>query len=69
MSIPFVAHAHHVSPEMLYRALGVQPIEPRDRRPIRRLARELNRPVPEVIAQIEQAIRKAGGQAPEPAPR
>jgi hypothetical protein len=65
MSIPFVAHAHHVPPEAIYRALGVKPLEPRDHRPIRRLARELNRPVPEVIAQVEQAVRQAGGQAPE----
>jgi hypothetical protein len=56
MSVPFVAHTHHVPEEILFQAIGVEPRAPHDRRSIRRLAHELGRPVPEVIAQLDHAI-------------
>ena len=56
MSVPFVAHAHHVPASALFQAIGVRPQEPRDRRSVRRIAHELNRPVPELIAQLQRAI-------------
>lgn len=64
MSVPFIAHTHHVPPAALFAAIGVQPRQPHDRRSVRRLAHELNRPVPEVIAQLQHAIeqeRRTGG--------
>ncbi len=59
MSIPFIAHTHHVPQSVLFNAIGVQPRSQRDRRTVRRLARELNRPIPEVIAQLQNAIDAA----------
>lgn len=56
MSIPWVAHTHHVPESVLFDAIGIHPRGPHDRRSIRRLARELNRPVPEVIRELERAI-------------
>ena len=66
MSIPFIAHAHHVPAAVLFQAIGVQPQEPHDRRPIRRIAHELNRPVPELIDQLQHAINAA--EKPSAAP-
>ena len=59
MSIPFIAHTHHVPQSVLFNAIGVQPRTLRDRRSVRRLARELNRPVPEVILKLQRAIDTA----------
>jgi len=59
MSVPFIAHTHHVPAAALFAAIGVEPREPRDRRSVRHLARELHRPVPEVIAELERAIHAA----------
>ena len=58
MSVPFIAHTHHVPPEMLYKAVGLPPLE-HDRRPLRRIAREEKRPVADVIHDLENAIAKA----------
>jgi len=65
MSIPFIAHTHHVPASVLFEAIGVQPRQPHDHRSVRHIAHELNRPVPEVIAQLQKAIdaaRPPGGQ-------
>ncbi len=59
MSVPFVAHSHHVPAALLYQAIGVQPREPRDHRSIRHIAHDLNRPVPDLIAQLQRAIDSA----------
>jgi len=59
MSIPFIAHTHHVPPSVLFQAIGVQPHWPRDHRSVRHIARELDRPVPEVIAELQRAIDQA----------
>lgn len=55
MSIPFVAHAHHVPPEPLYTAVGLDPHK-EDRRPIRRIAREEKRRTEDLIRQLEAAV-------------
>ena len=68
MSVPFIAHAHHLPASVLFQAIGVQPREPRDRRSIRRIAREANRPVPELIGQLQRAI-DAAAQPPGGHPR
>jgi len=66
MSVPFIAHTHHVPASMLFQAIGVRPREPHDRRSVRRIAHDLDRPVPELIAQLQRAIHAAahppGGQ-------
>jgi len=56
MSVPFIAHSHHVPASVLFQAIGVLPREPRDRRPVRQIAHDLKRPVPELIAQLQRAI-------------
>jgi hypothetical protein len=66
MSVPFIAHTHHVPASVLFQAIGVHPQQPRDRRSVRRIARDLNRPVPGLIAQLQRSIDAAahppGGQ-------
>ena len=59
MSVPFIAHAHHLPASVLFQAIGVQPREPRDRRSVRRIAHDLNRPVPDLMAQLQRAIDAA----------
>ncbi|MGD0869966.1 MAG: hypothetical protein ABSB88_10475 [Bryobacteraceae bacterium] len=59
MSVPFIAHTHHVPASVLFQAIGVHPQEPRDRRSVRHIARDLQRPVPELIAQLQRAIDAA----------
>ncbi|MGA9627173.1 MAG: hypothetical protein WBL65_24380 [Bryobacteraceae bacterium] len=68
MSVPFIAHAHHLPADVLFQAIGVQPREPRDRRSVRSIAHELHRPVPELIAQLQRAI-DAAAQPPGGHPR
>jgi len=68
MSIPFIAHTHHVPASVLFQAIGVRPLQPRDHRSVRHIARELNRPVPELIDQLQRAI-DAAAQPPGGAPR
>ncbi len=68
MSVPFIAHTHHVPAPVLFQAIGVPPLQPRDHRSVRRIARELNRPVPELIAQLQRAI-DAAAQPPGGSPR
>jgi hypothetical protein len=59
MSVPFIAHTHHVPASVLFQAIGVYPREPHDRRSVRHIARDLNRPVPELMAQLQRAIDAA----------
>ena len=68
MSVPFIAHAHHVPVNVLFQAIGVQPREPHDRRSVRRIAHDLNRPVPDLMAQLQRAI-DAAAQPPGGPPR
>ena len=60
MSVPFIAHTHHLPASVLFQAIGVQPRKPHDRRSVRHIARDLNRPIPELIAQLQRAIDAAG---------
>jgi hypothetical protein len=55
MSVPFIAHSRHVREEPLFRAIHVQP-DPRDRRPLRDIARSENLPVGELIRELDQAV-------------
>lgn len=56
MSIPYIAHSYRVPPPVLWAALAPPPDLPPSRRPIRRLADELNLTTAEVIARLETAI-------------
>lgn len=49
MSVPFIAHVHHVPTASLFAAIGVKPQQPRDHRPLRRIASDENRPVSDLI--------------------
>lgn len=60
MSVPFVAYTHHVPVETLFDAIGVPP-NPRDRRSLRRIAREEKRPVEDLVRDIDKAIAKTRG--------
>jgi hypothetical protein len=68
MSVPFIAHAHHLPASVLFQAIGVEPREPHDRRSVRHIANDLHRPVPELIAQLQRAI-DAAAQPPGGHPR
>lgn len=67
MSVPFIAHTHHVPPSELFAAIGVQPREPHDRRSVRRIAHDLNRPVSQLMSELQRtldaAAQKPGGAA------
>jgi hypothetical protein len=65
MSVPFVAHSRHVREELLFRAIHVQP-NPRDRRPLRDIARSENLPVAELVRELDQAITLNNGAAASP---
>jgi hypothetical protein len=56
MSIPFIAHTHHVPPDVLYRAIGAEP-QPKDHRPLRRIARDQKRPVEQLIHDLDAALQ------------
>jgi hypothetical protein len=68
MSVPFIAHTHHVPVATLFDAIHVVPHPAPDRRPLRRIAREEKRPVDELIHDINQAIAKTRG-SPAPPPQ
>jgi hypothetical protein len=63
MSVPFIAHTHHVHTGVLYAAIGVEPRE-HDRRPLRFLALQKNRPVGDLIRDLEKAMAKEHAKAP-----
>jgi len=65
MSVPFIAHTHHVPAAVLYRSIGVEP-HPHDRRPLRFLAREQGRPVDDMVRNLEHALASAGHVHPWP---
>ena len=61
MSVPFIAHTHHVPAEVLYHAIGADP-QPKDHRPLRRLAHEQHRPVEQLVQEVNRALQKNGVQ-------
>jgi hypothetical protein len=58
MNVPFIAHSHHVPPEILFDAAKVPP-ERHDRRSLRKIARDQKRPVEDVIHDVEKAVAAA----------
>jgi hypothetical protein len=55
MSVHYVARSNRVPPPILYQSIRAEPI-PRDRRPLREIAREQNRSVDTLISELQQAI-------------
>jgi hypothetical protein len=66
MSVPYVAHSYRVPPRVLYEALGLKPQPPPDRRPLRLIAREQNRPVEELVGALQEAIAREREAHPPP---
>jgi hypothetical protein len=58
MSVPFIAHTHHASEEVLFQAIHLPP-NPKDRRPIRQIAREEHVPPADLIRELQSALDKA----------
>lgn len=65
MSVPFIAHTHHVPAGLLYQAIGLEPLQ-HDRRPLRKIARDEHRPVAQVMSDLERALASAGHVHPAP---
>lgn len=65
MSVPFIAHTHHVPPALLFQAIGREP-RPHDRQPLRMIAREQHRPVEDLIQDLERAMAGTGHAHPAP---
>jgi len=57
MSLPFIAHTHHVPVETLYEAIGVR-YQEHDRRPVRAIASAEKKPVADLIRELESAVAK-----------
>jgi hypothetical protein len=55
MSVPYVAHSYRVPPPVLYRAIDLAPV-PHDRRPLRDIAREQNRTVEALAADLQRVV-------------
>jgi hypothetical protein len=67
MSVPYVAHSYSVPLHVLNRAIGLPELK-RDRRPLREIAREQDRPVETLIHELEEAIIHARPPYPPPPP-
>jgi hypothetical protein len=67
MSVPYVSRSYRVPPHVLYQAIGLSPA-PRDRRPLREIALEQNRPVNTLILELQDAIIAERQQRHAPPP-
>ena len=67
MSVRYVSRSYRVPPHVLYQAIGLAPVA-HDRRPLREIAREQNRPVETLIAELQDAIIHARPPYPPPPP-
>ena len=57
MSVPFIAHTHHTSEDVLFQAIGVPP-DPHDHRPVRDIARAKKLPPADLVRELQDAIGK-----------
>ena len=64
MSVRYVARSYRVPPHVLYEAIKLQPV-PGDRRPLREIAREQNRPVEKLIIELQEAIKEFRARSPD----
>ena len=67
MSVHYVSRSYQVPPQVLYQAIGLSPA-PRDRRPLREIALEQNRPVDALILELQKAIDALRQQRQPPPP-
>ncbi|MBD0371368.1 MAG: hypothetical protein ICV60_11070 [Pyrinomonadaceae bacterium] len=67
MSVRYVARSYRVPPHVLYQAIKLEPV-PRDRRPLREIAREQNRPVEALVYELQQAIKDFRANPPPKLP-
>lgn len=67
MNVHYVARSYRVPPHVLYKAIGLPPLV-RDRRPLREIAREQNRSVEALIAELQDAIVHSRPPYPPPPP-
>jgi len=67
MSVPFIAHIHHTRADLLFQAIRVPP-NPRDRRPIRDIARAEKLPASELIRDLQNAVANANQPGTEAVP-
>lgn len=65
MPVPYVARSYRVPPHVLYQAIGLEPI-PHDRRPLRQIAGEQNRPVEALINELQTAVIQFRASPPPP---
>jgi hypothetical protein len=71
MSIHYIARSYRVPPRVLFDAIGLKPGPP-DRRPLREIAAEQNRPVSELISELQTAIVRERAEHPphsQPSPQ
>ena len=70
MSIPYIVHAYRMPPPVLLDALGLPADTPPSKRPLSRIAKELNLTTDEVIKRVEDAIaQERARHAPPGEPR
>jgi hypothetical protein len=67
MNVRYVSRSYRVPPHVLYKAIGLPPLA-HDRRPLREIAREQNRPVETLIAELQEAIVHSRPPYPPPPP-
>jgi hypothetical protein len=67
MTVGFVAHSYRIPSHILYDALGLSD-KPRDKRPLREIAKTQHRSMDEVRAILQDAITQARQQSPPPTP-
>jgi hypothetical protein len=67
MSVPYVSRAYRVPEDELYRALGVQPRDPRTRR-LREIASETGRSSDEVVETVRETVSTWQAEHPRPPP-
>lgn len=61
MSVPFIAHTHHVDEEDLFKAIHLPP-DRNDRRPVRDIAKQQRVPVSKLLKDLDDVIASEGAQ-------
>lgn len=69
MSIPYIVHAYRMPPPVLLEALGLPADTPPSKRPLSRIAKELNLTTDEVIKRVEDAIAQERASRAPPGER
>jgi hypothetical protein len=66
MNIPYIAHSYRIPPDRLLQALDLPNEKPPTKKPIDRIARDLNLSTDEVIKRLEEAIAQERSLQPPP---